>query len=96
MPPIPPLGSLSASVHAADPPVGFVEVRMSPRESAATQRATDGHEMPVGSPLSTLTAFQCGERENASVELMTHEPKSVNPTHSETDAHESDSTSGVA
>ena len=42
-----PIDPLVASVHVPTPPAGSVETRGSPAAMAATQKAVEGHEMPV-------------------------------------------------
>src|SRR4051794_39277648 len=76
-------GAASAR-HAAAPPVGFVDERMRPSPSVATQRLTDPHETSVNATGDTRWTRHDPEPAAGSVEVTTLPDQSM-PAHSRVD-----------
>jgi hypothetical protein len=73
--------------HAADPPVGSVELSTFPAWSTATQNETDGQEIAIGSVAETTRAWrQLPAPALGSVEDSA--PAKSTATHSDTDGQE--------
>src|SRR6202022_3154081 len=79
-----------ATVHAPDPPVGFVEVATLPTESHPTHRSADGHVTvvkPDGATGSATVRLQDCAPPAGLFEVSTL-PRSSTATHRPPDGHE--------
>jgi hypothetical protein len=76
-------------LHAAEPPVGFVDVSTRLSESTATHSDTDPQDRPVNSFESTgVTVHAASPPVDVTTSQLPGPPPGPNATHSEGDGHE--------